>query len=204
MRPASLPSVEAFASRPHGTRTRYVSGCRCARCRFANRRYHAHRMIEIARGNRNGLVDAAPARARIVALGKQGMGKRQVAAAAGVPISTVCGVRAGRKRQIREQTARRILAVACRRAPGALVPAGPSWRMLDRLIADGYPKLRIARWLGQRRSSGLQLSRRFVCMQTARRVRALYDCLEAQRDPAQSRHAARGERPDHEQTNSQA
>lgn len=195
-----MPSVEAFASRPHGSRVRYVAGCRCVPCRAANSRYQSSRLLAIARGDGNRIVDAAPALARIRELSRRGMGYRQVAAAAGVPTSTVSAIRGGRKRRIREATARRILAVPCRRAPGALIPAGPSWKLLDKLVADGYPRIRLAFWLGQTRSNGLQLSRRFVCMRTARMIRALYDCLEAQRDPAQSRHAARGERPDHEET----
>ncbi len=45
MRPPDLPTAEAFE---HGTRSRYVTGCRCAACRKANLdRYHA-RQREIA------------------------------------------------------------------------------------------------------------------------------------------------------------
>jgi hypothetical protein len=41
VRPADLPD---FSSRPHGTRSRYVAGCRCDACRAANARaYHERR-----------------------------------------------------------------------------------------------------------------------------------------------------------------
>lgn len=44
-RPADLPGAEAF---PHGTRSRYVTGCRCRPCTAANlARYHA-RQRELA------------------------------------------------------------------------------------------------------------------------------------------------------------
>lgn len=38
MRPVDLPPIEHY---PHGTRARYVAGCRCTECRAANKRaYH--------------------------------------------------------------------------------------------------------------------------------------------------------------------
>lgn len=40
MRPLGLPPPERHA---HGTRSRYVSGCRCAECRAANTRYYHER-----------------------------------------------------------------------------------------------------------------------------------------------------------------
>lgn len=50
MRPHDLPTLEQFRKR-HGTRSCYVAGCRCGKCRAANtRRYHerAQRAKELA------------------------------------------------------------------------------------------------------------------------------------------------------------
>lgn len=45
-RPLDLPPAEAFA---HGTRARYVAGCRCADCRAANvRRWHERQAAALA------------------------------------------------------------------------------------------------------------------------------------------------------------
>lgn len=44
MRPLDLPPAERFA---HGTRSRYVTGCRCAACRESNRLYYHQRQALI-------------------------------------------------------------------------------------------------------------------------------------------------------------
>ena len=51
------------AEQPHGTRSRYVSGCKCVPCRAANSRYQSGRFYAIRDGDWNGFVNAATARA---------------------------------------------------------------------------------------------------------------------------------------------
>lgn len=183
MRPADLPPVSRWADRPHGTRLRYLAGCKCVQCRAANSRYETHRLRERAKGRGNGIVPAAPARAHVAALGAKGMGYKRVAAAARVAVSVVALISSGRKTHIRQQTERRILGVRWQPALGARLDAGPTWVLLRELIAAGYPKVRLARWMGQR-GPGLQVSRRQVSVRTALKVRALHRRLLAESDDA--------------------
>lgn len=179
MRPLDLPPPSHWADRPHGTRLRYMAGCRCLVCRAANSRYETMRRRRRLTGYWNGLVDAREARAHIVQLGRSGMGYRAVAVAAGIASTVVQEVKSGAKLQIRAKTARAILAVKVARRPHALISAAETWRLLSRLIADGYPKRRLARMLGQR-GQGLQMGRRRVTVRNAERVRKLYDWLTAE------------------------
>ncbi len=179
MRPPDLPPPSRWATRPHGTRLRYIAGCRCMLCRAANSRYETGRLRARAKGLGNGLVDAAPARVHIRALGRAGMGYKTVARAAHVGATTVSEVRMGRQTQMRAQARARILAVRSQLAAGALVPAGPTWRRLDRLIAEGFPKVRIARLLGLR-GTGLQFKRTTLTVRNAERVQKLYRFLMAE------------------------
>jgi hypothetical protein len=49
----------------HGTRTRYMTGCRCLRCRAANSNYNTSRRAAKENGDFRGLVSAARALAHI-------------------------------------------------------------------------------------------------------------------------------------------
>lgn len=130
----------------------------------------------------NSIAPAAPADAHLRALSRRGVGSRRVAAVAGVSRSILALVLAGRRDQVRRRTADRVLAVPLSRPPhaeAALVPAGPTWRLLQRMLDDGYPAVRLARWLGQR-GSGLQVGRDRVTVRTARKVRELAGWLLAE------------------------
>lgn len=83
--------------------------------------------------------------------------------------------RRGPSKRIRAATEDKILAVEPTDiAPGGRVPAGPTWRNIDRLLAAGWTKTAIARRLGQT-NGGLQLSRVEVQARHARAVAALLD-----------------------------
>ena len=58
-----------------------------------------------------------------------------------------------------------------------LVPAGETWKLLDRLIEDGYAEAELARRLGSS-TPALQISRTEVTVRTAREVRALSQRLK--------------------------
>jgi hypothetical protein len=186
VRPIDLPPPSHWATRPHGTRLRYISGCRCVPCRAARSRYETLRTLKRAQGHWNGLVDALPARQHLQALSRQGMGYKRVARAAGVSITVVQLIVTGRRTQMRAQARRKILAVRLSLAPHALVPAGPTWVLLDALVAEGYPKCRLAWMLGYR-GWGLQISRRQVTVKTAARVEALYSWVSEQASAAMTR-----------------
>lgn len=169
-----LRSPDRLAARPHGTRLRYISGCRCVPCRAANSRYESERLAARKRGEWNGIVCADRARAHLLALSRAGVGRRAVAAASGVALTIIHEVRAGRRPQIRAMTERRLLAVDGQAlSDGAKVPAGPTWRRVRQLLAEGYTKAFLARELGAQRPA-LQLGRRRVLAVTAVRVERLH------------------------------
>ena len=98
------PAVELAEGRSHGTRVRYLGGCRCTDCRQANTQYERDRQKARAEGDWNGIVDAAAARQHLLDLAAQGVGRRAVADASDVPGTILCEVRSGRKTKIRART----------------------------------------------------------------------------------------------------
>ena len=171
----------AAARREHGARARYVAGCRCMLCRAANSRYQVGRNKARREGDVRDLVGAGAAVAHIKRLGRRGIGYKAVAAAAGVALSVVQGIRAGTQTRIRASTERAILAVDTdAHAAGALVDAAPAWRLIGRLVADGYTKVWLARQLGQH-GAGLQLGKTRMTARSASRVERLYRMIQAGR-----------------------
>jgi hypothetical protein len=167
---------ERFA---HGTRARYVAGkCRCDECRKANREYARSRL----KAPFNGLVDAAPARAHLLKLSAQGVGRRAVAAACDVALSVLVDVRTGRKPRIRAETSRRILAVdAGAMADHALVPARETRKAITELRRAGLTKREIAERLGSTAATpSLQLTRQKVTAVNALKVRRLVTEVRAE------------------------
>lgn len=163
--------------RQHGTYVKYVQDrCRCDECRAANRDYKRQRSARIAPP----YVSAQPARAHIEWLATQGVGLKTVAKVSGVAHGAlwkiVYGVPSiGRppSKRIRPETSEKILAVTpADIADGGRVDAGPSWAVLDQLIASGMPKVEIARRLGQT-GPGLQLSRNQILARHARTIAAM-------------------------------
>jgi hypothetical protein len=169
-----LPSRAELALRSHGTRLRYLGGCRCVPCRAANSRYETGRAAARRAGDWRGLVDAAPVADHLRRLSRAGVGYKAAADAAGVARSVAWAVLAGRKTRVRAHTARRLLAVDRQAlADSARVPAGRTWRLVALLLEEGYTRGRIALELGAQRQA-LQLGRRHVLASTAMRVEQLY------------------------------
>lgn len=158
----------------HGRRARYVAGCRCDLCRTANRNYARRRLHERRAGDWNGLVDAGAARAHLVKLSRQGVGRRAVAAATDVALRVISDVRSGRKARIRARTERKILAVtpACA-SDGAYVKAGRTQRLIDLLLDEGYTKAELARRMGYA-TPALQFRPHRMTARNVARVEALY------------------------------
>ncbi len=156
----------------HGTRARYVGGkCRCELCRKANREYAKARL----HADYNGLVDAAPARAHLLALSAQGIGRRAVRDACDVADSVLQDVRAQRKTRIRAATAKRILSVdAQAMADHALVDAKETRAALREMLRLGLTKTEIAARLGsESKTPALQLGHRSVTAANALKVQRL-------------------------------
>lgn len=184
-------------SRAHGTRARYVwgpgpgqnrsLGCRCEACSEANRayaRYQAKRKRLEALGRTAGpwaapVVDAAPARAHVLALGELGVGYKRVAELAGVSTSTLLEVRSGRRQRIRREVAEAVLALPLEAdvADGQLVDATETWRLVRKILRrPGWSKARISASIGQG-GKALQLGAVQVTARNARTILRLAEEL---------------------------
>jgi hypothetical protein len=159
---------------PCGTRVRYNGGCRCDACRAANTQYERERGAARRAGDWNGIVDARLARAHLLKLSRQGVGRRAVAAASDVAETVLMDVRSGRKKRIRARTERRILAVTRECASDrALVDAGPTWALIDELLEERFTEAQLARWLGYD-TPRLQFGRERVTVRNAADVATLH------------------------------
>jgi hypothetical protein len=172
---AYLKPIEVLAAaKPHGTRLRYMAGCKCVPCRAANSRYETRR-AELRRcGLANGIVDAGRVRGRLRSLSRGGIGYKTAARNAGVSRTTLAMVKSGRRRNVRAMTEKRVLELGDRggHADGAIVPARKTWRQIDRLLEEGFSKTALARRLGV--GKAIQFQRDRVLMSTARKVDRLY------------------------------
>jgi len=165
------------AHQPHGTRSRYNSGCHCFQCRVANTNYETARAAKHRAGWHARLVPTDKALAHLDALSQAGVGYKSVADAAGVSHTTLARVKYGRG-QIRATTEARILAVdRGAMADGARIDAGPTLRLIAGMVRDGYTRLWIARQLGYK-STGLQFRLPTVSALNASRVERLYRRIE--------------------------
>jgi len=183
VRPPTLPGVEYFAALPCGTRAKYIGArCRCLRCRVANAGYEAARKVRRAAGDTNGLVPAAPARAHLLALSRAGVSRTPVHEACDVSRTVLAAIRRGTRTQIREATARRILAVTSDAvADHAVIGAGQTKRQLRVLLHEGFTRGELARRLGSRaRTPHLQIMGPRVLARTAAKVDRFYRLVMAE------------------------
>jgi hypothetical protein len=171
--------TEAAASREHGCRARYMSGCRCVPCRAANSRYEGERRKARESGDWNGIVNAWPAREHIAKLSRAGVGHKTVADIVRTSSIIIQEIATGKRKRIRARTERLILAVdTSMLADGARVPAGKCRRLLDELIADGYTKTWLAAKLGSTaKQPMLQFNREQVTARNALRIERLYRAI---------------------------
>jgi hypothetical protein len=122
----------------------------------------------------NGLVDAAPVRRHLIMLSRRGVGYKAVADACDVSKTVLLTVRRATKARVRKSTADRVLAVTVGAiADHALVPAGRTWRLVRKLLDEGYTKSALAQRLGAK-TRALQLGKTKVLAKTQLRVEKLY------------------------------
>lgn len=173
-RPTDLPPAHRFT---HGTRSRYVAGCRCEPCTTANREYARAQQKRVRGGDGNPIVPATRVRAHLRRLADQGIGKRAVADVARVPVSSLHEIRMGRKTKLRRRTAERILAVTAAACldDGHTVDARATWKLIGKLLEQGFTRQQIARRIGSTaKTPALQLKKDRVTARTARKVERLY------------------------------
>lgn len=173
----------------HGRRSTYNSGCHCTPCTAAHRGYSQQRRERQAAADATGLVDPARAQAHLRQLVDAGASRRAIARAAGVDRRVVAEALAG-GRQLQRAVEARLLAVTptavhAAAGPRSRVDAAPTWRLLDDLVARGWPKGWLARELGLGRA--LTLARDRVTVVNAARVAALHQRIGARRPPLDSR-----------------
>jgi len=163
----------------HGTRTGYVKGCRCAPCTDANRADHQTRAARAQAGQpATDMVSAAHARGHLRILQGQGATQKGLARAADINVKMIVEILDGTRSRILADTERILLAVRIdhvrnANAPGTLVPADETWRLIDALLSRGWPKSWIAREAGLGIGGSLQLGRGQITAGNAQRVAEL-------------------------------
>lgn len=173
----------------HGTHACYtIDGCRCLPCRSAHTTYETKRVRDNAY-RRPRQVAAEPVRAHVRSLmaprkgSSRGMGWKRIAETAGVPTGTVWKLLYGvpsegrpPSRRVRVSTADALLAVTEDLADGATVPAKPTRKMLDAMVAGGFCKAELGRYVtGNPAAKSLQVATsRYVQVGTAEAVNELH------------------------------
>lgn len=178
MTPRHLPTpATTSADRPHGTRQKYKSGCRCLLCRAANARYESKRAKAYLPGGGTSLVSATAAREHILELAKAGLGRDALSAASDIATSAISRIKSGRSTLIRKHTEDKLLAISNDAvSDGSLVKARPTWRQINALLAEGFTKAELARRLNYKTGS-LQLGKKWILARNAARVDRLYRML---------------------------
>jgi hypothetical protein len=176
--------------RPHGTHVKYViDKCRCQECRDANRDYERARKLR----REPAYVGASRARHHLQELADAGVGLKSVARITGLSTGSlsklVYGDYArgrGPSKRIRRETEQKILAITTHDAPGGTrEPAGPTWEIVEQLLARGWQKAEIGRRIAGPDAKSLQLGRGYVTRENARIIRSL---LDEPVPPRRSRH----------------
>ncbi|MBS1693084.1 MAG: Helicase associated domain protein [Actinobacteria bacterium] len=172
----------------HGTRTGYVKGCTCDECTEANRAKEAERAARAAAGGPStDLTDAGSARAHLEQLVGAGATQKALARACDLNVKTIVEIVVGETKRILPETESAILAVTLADvrkavAPGTRVDAGPTWELIDDMIARNWPKSWIAREAGL--GTSLQLRRDTITAASADRIAGLARRLGTRRAPA--------------------
>lgn len=167
----------AAESLPCGKRAKFIAGCRCEACHEANRVYMRALYRRRKAGDLNPIVSAAPARAHIRKLSKQGVGNRSIADIVGIQVRRISAIRNGTRKKLRKKTVDAILSIDKTAATGrALIDATDTWKLLDELVERGYSKAQLGRWL---HNTDLQVAKDRVTADLAARVKKLVVLLNS-------------------------
>lgn len=164
-------------NKPHATRIKYLGGCRCLPCRAANSNYSVERDRRKRLGIGNPLVPADRARRHIEKMSRLGVGYKTLAKSAGVACSITAKIRNGQRKQIRKETEQRILDAKPQPVGKAIIDARPTWRLINRLLSEGFTKAELARRLGLGKT--LQLNKHRITAKNAQRVCRFYETIMA-------------------------
>lgn len=163
----------------HGTRTRYVRGCRCDDCRQANREYarrrdrHLRRVAYGIEERAERYVDATEARKHLEWLRSWGIGLRTVSQHTGIGRTALQQIVSGESRKVLATTADKVLGVLRDTRHGqVIVDASLTWRRIAWLQQRGWSKARIARELGYA-SPALQFDPERITYRLEQRVEQL-------------------------------
>lgn len=169
---------ELAEDKPHGTRIKYLGGCRCLPCRAASSRYEQDRARKRREGLGNGLVETNEVIAHLRFLSSKGVGNEAACDAAGIAKSSIQKVMSGQRMKMRAANARAILAITPEMAirDGALISAGPTWRLIRWLMNEGMSKTEISRRLGRKRR-GLQIGKTLVRASTASKIERMVNIM---------------------------
>jgi hypothetical protein len=128
----------------------------------------------------NGIVPAGKARAHIIKLSNAGIGLRSIAAASDVSRSLLQEINKGQATRIRAQVEARILAVNSQTARGSgnLIPAAQTWRLINRLLREGFTERELAIRLGYK-TPVLQINKRVVTAKTHAMIERYYNRIMA-------------------------
>lgn len=168
----------------HGTLSRHKRhGCKCAPCREAGLAYQRQRYRKVGYGTWQPLADAQPVREHIAPLVADGYTIRSIAAAADTDMATVCRVLYGPSKQLRTETAQRLLRLTANdltQSEHRTIDATGTRRRLQALMVLGWPLSRIAGHVDihPRRVVDIVKGER-VYISTARRIEAGYRRLIA-------------------------
>ncbi len=163
----------------HGTRPRFISGCRCVACRAANARFRQRCRLVRRGGGGDRLVSSERCREHLRRLSSAGVGRKAVAQASTLGECTLKDIRTGKRPLIRQSTEALILAVDNNAArKGAQVEASGAWAQIDELIAEGFNRAHLALRLGMR-TPKLQFRRSRMTQANVDRVDAFYRMIMA-------------------------
>lgn len=176
--PAGAPTP-----RPRGSRARLRSDAQLQAGAGGSSDQRPGQAVSSTEGVSLPYVDAEPARAHLARLSQAGVGLKRVAWLSGVSNGSLTKIVYGQpsrgrppSRRVRPDTLARILAVTVPEPRGGQrVAAGPTWRLVDELMAAGYSRSWLARALGSEAAlPRLQLGRDTVRASTARAVEDLH------------------------------
>lgn len=175
-----------FPETAHGTRARYVRGCRCKPCTKANREYARSRSLEKAWGRGNPLITTGELKERLWLLNSRGIGLRTVSEITGISRTVLSDIRSGKKTNCRKKTRDRVfeldISEGVRLHDAQLVDADPTWVLLNKLIDLGWTRSELGKRLGSKaKVPSLQIRKGQVTARTEQKVQRLYRRLTTPR-----------------------